>query len=66
MKKCPKCGCEKFVITAHVTQEWIVDANGSYIETIDDCVDVTHYADNDDIWQCFDCYHEAPGRDFEI
>mgnify|MGYP003288766295 CR=1 FL=1 len=30
MKKCPKCGCEKFYVTAHVVDEWIVDANGNY------------------------------------
>lgn len=66
MKRCPKCGCKKFFVTAHITQDWVVDENGNYIETAEDCIDVTHYPDNDDVWQCFECYHTAPGCEFEI
>ena len=25
MKKCPNCGSEEFFVTAHVTQDWLVD-----------------------------------------
>ena len=24
-KRCPKCGGKNFIVTAHVTQEWLVD-----------------------------------------
>lgn len=66
MKRCPKCGGKKFVVTAHVTQEWIVDENESYIRTLEDCVDITHHPVNDDIWECFECGHSANGTEFEI
>lgn len=28
---CPKCGGRKFITTATVTQDWLVDAHGSFI-----------------------------------
>lgn len=48
MKKCPKCGAETFYVTAHVTQDWMVDGNEEYLGTIDDCVEVTHHPDDMD------------------
>ena len=53
MKRCPKCGCEEFYVTAHVVQDWIVDCNGDYIKTTEDCVEVAHYPKDDDIWTDF-------------
>lgn len=31
---CPKCGGNEFITTAHVMQDWKVDASGNYLETI--------------------------------
>ena len=39
MKRCPKCGCEIFYVTAHVTQDWKVDKNGGFLEVMDDCIE---------------------------
>ena len=63
-KKCPKCGSGIFYVTAHVTQDWEVDEYGNFINVVDDCVEVTHHADDDDMWECVTCGHNAPGRDF--
>ena len=49
MKRCPKCGNTKFSVTAHVTQDWIVDKFGNFDSVITDCVEVTHKPDDDDI-----------------
>ena len=34
---CPKCGNTTFITTAHVTQTWLVDEDGDFIETKSDC-----------------------------
>ena len=56
---CPKCGCKEFTTTAHVMQEWKVDGEGNYIETMDPCLQVDHYPDPDNIWTCCRCGSEA-------
>ena len=65
-KMCPKCGFGVFIVTVHVTQDWEVDEYGGWINTIDNCAEVTHHADDDDMWVCVKCGHNAPGRDFNI
>ena len=66
MKRCPKCGAEIFYVTAHVTQDWKVNANEDWIETMDDCVEVTHFADDMDIWSCANCLYEDRGSAFNV
>lgn len=66
MKMCPKCGCREFYVTAHVTQDWLVDTCGSYLKTENECVEVTHFPKDDDLWQCADCNYVAEGKEFEI
>lgn len=39
---CPKCGSTTFIATAHVTQTWLVDEDGDFIEAKSDCDEVTH------------------------
>lgn len=62
-KVCPKCGGRTFAVNAHVVQGWLVDEDGEYISTTEECVGVIHEPDDDDIWCCENCGHEAPGRD---
>lgn len=57
---CPYCGGRRFAVTAHVTQDWIVDEYGDWDETINDCVEVTHHPDDDDVWCCAKCGMEYP------
>jgi ribosomal protein S27AE len=65
-KKCPKCGAGVFYVSAHVIQDWEVDEYGNFINTIDDCVEVTHHPDDNDLWECVKCGCNAPGRDFNV
>ncbi len=64
--RCPVCGAECFEVTAHVTQDWKIDCNGSYMESMDECVEVTHYPDEDDIWSCANCEFYAAGSMFRV
>lgn len=66
MKKCPKCGAETFYVTAHVTQDWKVNKFGDFVEIVDDCIEVTHFADDIDIWSCANCLYEDRGSAFNV
>lgn len=66
MKKCPNCGSEEFFVTAHVTQDWLVDKDGEFMQVENECVEVTHQPKDDDIWQCADCGYDAAGYKFEV
>ena len=66
MKRCPKCGSEVFLVSAHVVQDWKVDSNGQFLECVDDCLEVTHFPDDDDIWDCANCSYYGPGKTFNI
>jgi ribosomal protein L37AE/L43A len=65
MKRCPKCGNNQFLVTAHVVQEWIVDEYGEFVEVTSECLEVAHFPDNEDLWQCSKCGYEAAGAKFE-
>ena len=66
MKKCPKCGHSKFYVTAHVTQDWLVDENENHLETQNECVEITHKPDDEDVWVCEECGYDASGKEFNI
>ena len=61
---CPVCGNRTFHATAHVVQEWLVDDDGEYIETTEECSEVDHAPDDEDIWQCSCCGLDEPGQFF--
>ena len=65
-KRCPKCGCESFYVTAHVTQDWKVDCWDDFMECMDDCVEVIHFPDDDDLWECVNCSYNDVGTKFNI
>lgn len=64
MKRCPKCGGKKFIVTQHVAQTVLVDADGNFISEKSSCDEVTHAADDDDIWTCDCCGFSAAGSKF--
>ena len=66
MKRCPRCGSHCFCVTAHVTQDWLVDENGNFLKALHECGEVTHYPDDDDLWQCGKCGYEAAGAEFNV
>lgn len=66
MKICPKCGGRRFVVTAHVTEDWIVDEDGEFLEVKESCVEVTHHPDDDDVWECEKCGYSTSGDGMEV
>lgn len=66
MKRCPICGHSNFNVTAHVTQGWLVDEDGDFIECTTECEEVTHKPNDDDSWTCAKCGHDAVGKEFNI
>lgn len=66
MKRCPNCGNDTFYVTAHVTQGWIVDEKGNFLECIDECEEVTHRPDDEDIWKCSRCWYTDEGAAFNV
>ena len=65
-KRCPKCGAESFYVSAHVRQGWEVDCYGNFVATADECEEVIHQPDDDDIWSCANCGYDAHGREFNV
>lgn len=33
IKPCPKCGCCEYLATAHVTQTWLINQDGDFVES---------------------------------
>ena len=66
MKVCPKCKGKEFLVTAHVTQDWKVDTYGNYLETAEECVQVTHAPDDTDLWECVRCGYSDAGTEFNV
>lgn len=64
--RCPVCGAKSFEVTAHVTQDWKIDGNGTFLEALNECVEVTHYPDEMDIWSCSNCDFSAEGKSFLV
>lgn len=58
--RCPKDEShQEFVTVAHITQDWKVDEKGNFLEVAEDCLEVTHGPDRDNIWSCHICGAEA-------
>ena len=66
MKRCPKCGCEEFYVNARVVQGWLVDSNGEYIATSEECVAVTYEPSDIDTWECKHCSYSDAGYVFNV
>ena len=64
-RKCPKCGGTEFSVNCTVIQKWLVDSNGAYLETLEDCIDTINGPENDDTWKCNQCGFEAPREAFK-
>lgn len=64
-RKCPKCGGTEFSVNCTVIQKWLVDSNGAYLETLEDCIDTISGPEDDDTWKCDKCGFEAPREAFK-
>ena len=57
--KCPNnCPSEQFVTVAHVTEDWVVDAQGDFI-SVQESLETTHGPDSGNTWTCNSCGTEA-------
>lgn len=54
---------DRFITTAQVKQDWIVDENGNFIETSDNCSDILEHPTKYNIWICEECGVEANVED---
>ena len=59
--RCPKDPTHKqFVTVAHVTEDWVVDASGNFLEVHEGSEgSVVHRPDPGNIWTCLVCGTEA-------
>lgn len=57
---CPKDeNHNEFITVAHVMQDWKVDSEGNWLDTIDESVEVSFKPNPDNIWTCAICGTEA-------
>ena len=68
MKKvCPKDPSHELFITgAVICQEWLVDSHGNFVEVIEECTDVFHQPNSENIWQCAMCGAEAVDPELKL
>ncbi len=58
--KCPNNPRHRrFMTTAHITEVWIVDERGEYIEALEGDKEVTHGPDPGNNWTCYECNEQA-------
>jgi hypothetical protein len=50
---------QRFLTSAHVAQVWVVDPDGDWLETAEDCTDITSWPDRQNAWVCQECGEEA-------
>lgn len=49
---------DRFIATAHVVEDWIVDREGNWMDT-NACTDTLRSPSTEDVWTCAECYAEA-------
>lgn len=61
MKKyCPNSPDHKlFVASVEVHQLWVIDENGEFVESLNDCLNVIRGPDPEMYWECLECGSEA-------
>lgn len=52
---------KRFITVAHVSQDWVVDERGNFIEVFDEneCLETVAEPDPDNTWTCKECGAEA-------
>ena len=54
---------KRFYTTAHVSQTWVVDEKGNFLEETDDPGDTVASPHKDNTWQCAECGEDAKVED---
>jgi hypothetical protein len=50
---------KRFHTVAHVSETWVVDEEGNWVETTDDPGEIVAHPHSDNTWQCVECDAEA-------
>lgn len=50
---------KRFYTTAHMSETWVVDEEGNWVETTDDPGEIVARPHPDNTWQCVECGAEA-------
>lgn len=66
IKRCPKCGSTRLSATAIVSQNWRLNKNGTFVKILDDMLEVQHYPNDEDTWDCDDCGYSGKGVNFNV
>lgn len=62
--RCPKSPDHKrFLTTAHVVEDWVVDENGDFLEKADEAIEVSAPPHPQNTWTCQECGAEAEVSD---
>lgn len=56
---CPFCGHNRFSVSVHVVQTWIVDGDGYFEECSEECSEALTKPHDEDIWTCCRCSAEV-------
>ena len=57
---CPKnSDHQRFITVAHVSQDWIVDPKGHFLQCLDGAVETVASPDTGNTWTCFECGQRA-------
>ena len=46
---------KQFVTVVHVTEDWVVDENGNFLEVFGEEGEVVHGPDTGNTWTCLEC-----------
>lgn len=49
-----------------ITQDWELNEFGTFQKILDDCLEVTHEPDRDDVWDCAKCGYSGAGSEFVV
>lgn len=49
---------KKFVTSAHVVEEWVVDESGNFVEVLS-TLETAHGPNPDNLWFCYECGTDA-------
>jgi len=50
---------KRFVTVAHVSQDWVVDEKGNFLEVWDESKETVAKPDPGNTWECYECGEEA-------
>lgn len=50
---------KRFITVAHISQDWVVDEDGDFLEVHEECLETVASPDPGNTWTCKECGTEA-------